>query len=96
MIILAPHNWNEPAYVNWPAHCTVMKTAVWGGRAGTMQAPSSLRTVRPPRAATCPRAQVATATVRGWWRPITSTQIVPTVATAAIGIRASGKLPVSA
>jgi len=41
------------------------------------------------------RAQAFRATVRGWFRPITRTQIVPMVATAAIGIRAMGKLPVS-
>jgi hypothetical protein len=35
-------------------------------------------------------------TVRGWRRPMANTQIVPTVAVAAIGIMASGKLPVSA
>ena len=40
--------------------------------------------------------QEVIATVRGWRRPMTSTQIVPMVATAAIGIKASGKLPVSA
>ena len=35
-------------------------------------------------------------TVRGWRRPMVNTQIAPTVAVAAIGIMASGKLPVSA
>jgi len=35
-------------------------------------------------------------TVRGWRRPMANTQIVPTMAVAAIGIMASGKLPVSA
>ena len=35
-------------------------------------------------------------TVRGWRRPMANTQIVPTTAVAAIGIMASGKLPVSA
>jgi hypothetical protein len=40
--------------------------------------------------------QAVIATVRGWRRPITRTQMVPTVAVAAIGIMASGKLPVSA
>ena len=34
-------------------------------------------------------------TVRGWLRPMVKTQITPTVAVAAIGIMASGKLPVS-
>src|SRR5271166_2042548 len=43
-----------------------------------------------------PWAYAAAATVRGWCRPITSTQIVPIAAMAAIGISASGKLPVSA
>ena len=43
-----------------------------------------------------PPGQVAAATVRGWWRPMTNTQTVPIAATAAIGIKASGKLPVSA
>jgi hypothetical protein len=43
-----------------------------------------------------PRSQEAIATVRGCRRPMTSTQIVPIVATAAIGVSASGKLPVSA
>src|SRR6202035_4239747 len=35
-------------------------------------------------------------TVRGWRRPMANTQIAPTTAVAAIGIMASGKLPVSA
>jgi hypothetical protein len=38
----------------------------------------------------------AVRTVRGWRHPIANTHTVLTVATAAIGVSASGKLPVSA
>ena len=44
----------------------------------------------------CALRYAAVGTVRGWRHPITNTQMVLTVATAAIGISASGKLPVSA
>jgi hypothetical protein len=47
------------------------------------------------RVSISPPGYVGTATVRGCRRPMVSTQIVPIVATNAIGMIASGKLPVS-